>query len=90
MALAIGIGMLIAQLHQSGAESWREFVRRSVDTVLSRKFRLRLYLALMVIALVLTRSRMGNTAFFSSLLLCGLLGMVLQRGPIQPPLQHHA
>ena len=33
----------------------------------------------MVIALILTRSRMGNTAFFSSLLVCGVFGMVLQR-----------
>lgn len=79
MNLAIGIGMLIAQLHRHPAGTWREFMRRSIDTVLSRKFRLRLYLAIMVIGLVLTRSRMGNTAFFSSLLVCGMLGMVLQQ-----------
>jgi O-antigen ligase len=79
MNLAIGIGMLVAQLHRHPADSWREFMRRTIDTVLSRKFRLRLYLAIMVIGLVLTRSRMGNTAFFSSLLICGALGMVLQQ-----------
>lgn len=79
MNLAIGIGMLVAQLHRHPAEGWREFVRRTIDTVLSPKFRLRLYLAIMVVALVLTRSRMGNVAFFSSLLVCGLAGMVLQR-----------
>jgi hypothetical protein len=79
MNLAIGIGMLVAQLHRDPADSWREFMRRTIDTLLSPKFRLRLYLAIMVVALVLTRSRMGNTAFFSSLLLCGLVGMVLQR-----------
>jgi len=33
----------------------------------------------MVIGLVLTRSRMRNVAFFSSLVACGILGMVLQR-----------
>lgn len=79
MNLAIGIGMLVAQLHRHPAEGWREFLRRTIDTVLSPKFRLRLYLAIMVVALVLTRSRMGNVAFFSSLLVCGLAGMVLQR-----------
>ncbi len=68
MNLAIGTGMLLAQLHRTPAATWREFMRRTIDTVLSRKFRLRLYLAIMVIALVLTRSRMGNTAFFFSLL----------------------
>jgi O-antigen ligase len=79
MNLAIGIGMLVAQLHRYPAANWRDFMRRTIDTILSRKFRLRLYLAIMVIALVLTRSRMGNSAFFSSLLICGMLGMVLQR-----------
>lgn len=79
MNLALGIGMLVAQLHRHPAASWKEFTRRTIDTLLSRKFRLRLYLVLMVIGLVLTRSRMGNTAFFSSLLLCGAVGMVLQR-----------
>lgn len=79
MNLALGIGMLVAQLHRHPAGSWREFMHRSIDTLLSSKFRLRLYLAIMVIALVLTRSRMGNSAFFSSLLLCGLAGMILQQ-----------
>ncbi len=79
MNLAIGIGMLVAQLHRYPASSWREFLRRMIDTILSPKFRLRLYLAIMVVALVLTRSRMGNVAFFSSLLLCGVAGMVLQQ-----------
>jgi O-antigen ligase len=79
MNLAIGIGMLVAQLHRYPAANWRDFMRRTIDTILSRKFRLRLYLAIMVIALVLTRSRMGNSAFFSSLLFCGVLGMVLQQ-----------
>jgi O-antigen ligase len=78
MNLAVGIGMLVAQLHRHPAGSWREFLRRTVDALLSRKFRLRLYLVIMVIGLVLTRSRMGNTAFFSSLLICGVSGMVLQ------------
>jgi O-antigen ligase len=79
MNLAIGIGMLVAQLHRHPSSGWREFARRTIDTLLSRKFRLRLYLAIMVVALVLTRSRMGNVAFFSSLLLCGVAGMVLQQ-----------
>jgi O-antigen ligase len=79
MSLAVGIGMLVAQLRRQPAANWREFSRRTIDTVLSGKFRLRLYLVIMVIGLVLTRSRMGNTAFFASLLVCGVAGMVLQR-----------
>ena len=79
MNLAIGIGLLLSQLRSQRAASWREFMHRSIDALLSGKFRLRLYLVVMVVALVLTRSRMGNTAFFSSLLLCGVLGLALQR-----------
>ncbi len=81
MNLAIGIGMLLAQLHRHPAGSWREFMRRTIDIVLSSKFRLRLYLAIMVVGLVLTRSRMGNTAFFSSLLLCGVVGLCSATAP---------
>jgi O-antigen ligase len=79
MNLAVGIGMLVAQLRKHPAANWREFLRRTIDTILSPRFRLRLYLAIMVIGLVLTRSRMGNTAFFTSLLVCGVAAMLLQR-----------
>ena len=79
MSLAIGVGLLVSQLHRHPAGSWREFWRRIIDTILSHKFQLRLCLAIMVIALVLTRSRMGNMAFFSALLICGALGMYLQQ-----------
>lgn len=79
MNLAIGIGLLLSQLHRHPARNWREFLQRTIDVVLSNKFRLRLYLVIMVVALVLTRSRMGNTAFFTSLLLCGAVGMALQQ-----------
>jgi len=41
--------------------------------------RLRLYLVMMVIALVLTHSRMGNVAFFFSLLIAGIIGLLLSR-----------
>jgi O-antigen ligase len=40
---------------------------------------LEMNLAIMVIALVLTRSRMGNSACFSSQRVCGALGLVFQR-----------
>jgi O-antigen ligase len=40
---------------------------------------LRLALCILVIALTTTHSRMGNTAFFSSLLVAGAIGIVLSR-----------
>jgi O-antigen ligase len=79
MCLAVGIGLLIAQLGDTSDTSWRSRLRSWLNWILSSKMRLRLYLVVMVIALVLTRSRMGNTAFFASLLLAGLFGLVLSR-----------
>lgn len=79
MCLAIGIGLLVATLTRQHHRQWRKRARSLLDTLLGPKMRLRVLLALMVVALVLTRSRMGNTAFFSSLLVCGLALMLLQR-----------
>lgn len=80
MCLALGIGLLVGTLNTGqGARTWKEFFVDSIDTVLGPKMRLRIFLAIMVIALVLSRSRMGNAAFFMSLPLCGVLFMILQR-----------
>ena len=45
----------------------------------SAKMRARLALVIMAVALVLTRSRMGNIAFFSSLCVCGMCFVLLRR-----------
>lgn len=79
MALAIGIGLLIANLEQGRAATWRANLRRWITTLLGPKARLRIYLALMVIGLIMTRSRMGNTAFFSSMMIAGTIGLLLFR-----------
>ena len=78
MALALGIGLLLAQSTQYRG-SFRQRLRQLVRMLLSTKVVLRLLLAIMVIALVLTRSRMGNTAFFASLMITGGLALVLMR-----------
>lgn len=79
MCLAIGIGLLIAQLGHTTESTWRQRLRSLLSWLLSGKMRLRLSLVIMVIALVLTRSRMGNIAFFSSLLIAGIIGLLLSR-----------
>ncbi|EDN69039.1 O-antigen polymerase [Beggiatoa sp. PS] len=79
MCLAVGIGLLIAQLGNSKLSNWRQRLRSLIDWLLSGKMRLRLYLVMMVIALVLTHSRMGNTAFFVSLMIAGCIGLILSR-----------
>ena len=79
MVLAIGIGLLIASLKEGRHETWKQFFRGLIELVFSPKIRLRLYLSVMVIALVSTHSRMGNTAFFSSLLIAGAIGLAMSR-----------
>ena len=79
IALAVGIGLLIADLEDTGQRTWRRFVRDIAQVLLSRKAPLRIFLIVMVVGLVMTRSRMGNTAFFSSLLVAGAIGLALSR-----------
>jgi putative inorganic carbon (HCO3(-)) transporter len=79
MTLAVGIGLMIAQLEDRGQRTWKQFVRDVAKVMLSRKAPLRILLVVLVIALVMTRSRMGNTAFFGSLLIAGAIALILSR-----------
>ncbi|MGC2167002.1 MAG: O-antigen ligase family protein, partial [Gallionella sp.] len=80
MTLSVGIGLLLASWPSSvPGSSWKRRVRNLASLLLSQKMVLRLILAMMVIALVLTRSRMGNSAFFSSMLAGGIAYLVIFR-----------
>ncbi len=84
LALSAGIGLLISMQSRGHYAGWRQRLRGWAETLLGPKARLRIFLALMVITLVLTRSRMGNTAFFASLLVVGSAALVLIRGRQRP------
>ncbi len=80
MTMAIGIGLLIASLAtESGVTTMKRKLLNLFRLLLSAKARLRLSLVMMVIALVLTHSRMGNTAFFVSLFITGVIGLVFSK-----------
>ncbi|MEJ5270315.1 MAG: O-antigen ligase family protein [Hydrogenophilus sp.] len=81
LSLAIGIGLMLARLGRDTvpAPNWQQKMLSVLRFVLSKKMRLRLWLIVMVVALVLTRSRMGNTAFFASLLVVGAVALLLAR-----------
>jgi len=79
MSLALGIGLLIAGLSDRKADTWRKFLRLTLEWVLSPRMVLRLALCVLVIALTTTHSRMGNTAFFGSLIVAGVIGIALSR-----------
>lgn len=79
MCLSVGIGLMIANLssHHSSDMTWRERLRSLLHTLLGPKTRQRLLLIAMVIALVMTRSRMGNTAFFSAMGISAVIGFLV-------------
>jgi O-antigen ligase len=85
LCLATGIGLLIASMgRRTRAGSWRDRLQRIGTLILSAKAPLRIFLAIMVIALVLTHSRMGNTSFFASLLITATLALFLFRDMPRP------
>lgn len=79
MCLSVGIGVLIASLSGAANQPWQQHVRNLVHWVITPKMALRLGLVTMVIALVLTHSRMGNSSFFFSLLIAGAIGLLLSK-----------
>ena len=84
LALSAGIGLLISMQDRRDSLTWRQRLQSWIETLMGPKARLRIFLALMVISLVLTRSRMGNTAFFASLLTAGVFTLAMIRGRQRP------
>ena len=79
MCLSVGIGVLIASLSGAVHRDWRELLRELARWAITPKMALRLFLVTMVVALVLSRSRMGNMAFFAALLVTGAIALFLSR-----------
>lgn len=75
LTLAAGIGLMIAKLDGRTPVSWRQRVQGWLALLISEKAMLRLSLIVMVVGLVASRSRMGNSAFFISLLIVGLFAV---------------
>lgn len=81
MCLAIGIGFYLSTLHTTQSVSKNEFLRRMINNFLEGKIQVRIGLVIMVIALVLTHSRMGNSAFFFSAPFMGILFFIIVKNP---------
>jgi len=81
MTLAVGIGMLAGgRRFSSEAHGWREWLRGGIRFMLSEKASLRIGVLIMPLGLILSRSRMGNSAFMMSLTGVGLIYMLLSHG----------
>jgi O-antigen ligase len=79
ICLAVGIGLMIAQMEDRPGRNLHRRLHDLAVLLLSPKAALRLLLVVMVLALVMTRSRMGNTAFFASLLVAGVIALILSQ-----------
>jgi O-antigen ligase len=81
ICLATGIGLLLASFSDKNTtiSNWKTKVTATLGFLLSSKMLLRLFLILMVIALVLTRSRMGNAGFMSALVLSLIVALIIMK-----------
>lgn len=79
LTLAVGIGLMIAKLDGIPVAGWRQRLHGWLALLISEKALLRLSLIIMVVGLVASRSRMGNAAFFASLLIVGFFTIVFAK-----------
>ncbi|WP_434998914.1 O-antigen ligase family protein [Vibrio scophthalmi] len=85
LSLSMGIGLIVIDLSssQERLSSWQEWVNALLQLLVSKKMLIRFALIIMVIALVMTRSRMGNSAFFAATFVAGVIAFCFykQRPP---------
>jgi O-antigen ligase len=80
MCLALAVGLVMANISTLPAASSRDRARALHQVLFGYRARLYIALAVMVVALVLSKSRMGNIAFLSSLLVaCVYYILVIRR-----------
>ncbi|WP_157964629.1 O-antigen ligase family protein [Algibacillus agarilyticus] len=81
LCLSVAIGYMIGSLKGMRAKTNKARLASVIETMLSEKWILRIAIIIMVIALIMTRSRMGNSAFFVSLLVTSGLALLLMKRP---------
>ncbi|WP_026259256.1 O-antigen ligase family protein [Uliginosibacterium gangwonense] len=81
LCIPAGVGLMLAHMGSGENKTLnrREHMVNVLKFMMSGKMLVRLMLVIMVIALVLTRSRMGSVAFFTSMLVIG--GIAMLRNP---------
>lgn len=77
LCLAAGIGLLVASIQKDKVSTSKDVMRSIATTLLGSKAIVRVCIAIMVIGLVMSRSRMGNTAFFLSMAIVGLVALIV-------------
>ena len=78
LCLCLGIGVLVSELKRNngkGKNTLKQTLRAWAEILLSSKIVLRISLIIIIVALILTRSRMGNSAFFIALMVVSFLAL---------------
>lgn len=75
ICLACSVGLMVAGFEPARLATWKQRARWLLGLLMSAKMRVRLLMIVMVIALILTRSRMGNAAFFMALIGGGFIAL---------------
>lgn len=68
LGAAMAIGLILADLKVADLSSWKKRFIAMLDFLFSTRLRIRVFLVVIVVGLVLTRSRGGNLAFFTALI----------------------
>ena len=81
LTLGLGIGLVLTGINRRGLPrySWQMRLHTMAAFLISPVFRVRLWIVLLVVVLVMTRSRTGNAAFFMALIAGGLLWFSVSR-----------
>lgn len=79
LCLSAGIGLMVIDIEINKSQQPRDWRISLISTLLTSKTLVRLCLAIMVIALVMSRSRMGNVAFFSAMIAVSVFTLLLDR-----------
>ncbi|NCP64772.1 MAG: O-antigen ligase family protein [Paraglaciecola sp.] len=79
LCLSAGMGLIVSSLQANVSQSARAWSRTILTLLLGNKALIRISLAIMVIGLVMSHSRMGNTAFFAALTLIGCIALALDK-----------
>ncbi|EPJ43077.1 MAG: hypothetical protein OFPII_43650 [Osedax symbiont Rs1] len=85
ICLSLGLGLMIAKL-RGNSGNFKELIRNTFTAILGNKALLRISLIIMVAALVMTHSRMGNTSFFVSMGIIGTLAVLLKKRSVKATL----
>ncbi len=79
LCLSAGVGLMVTDIEINKSQPPQDWRIRLINTLLTSKTLIRISLAIMVIALVMSRSRMGNIAFFSAMIAVSMLVFLQDR-----------